>query len=521
MIVTCQTMKEIEDRAFASGATAEALMEDAGAQIAAAVRQFVPEPGCCLVVFGKGHNGGDALVAARHLAASGWQITLEQIFPVDALAPLTLKKLEAFQEIEALTSESAQPRHEDRRTPVTVILDALLGIGAKPGLREPLSSATARINRRRRETGAAVFAIDLPTGLDGDTGAADPDAVIADFTLAIGFAKRGLVSDAAIDFVGRLAVLSLAALTAPANASTESVATPRTLAGLRPPRRFSTHKGDCGRVGLIAGSRGLTGAAVMAANAAVRAGAGLVSLFVTPDIYSIVASAAMPEVMTAPIDCYLNLLEKPFDGLAIGPGLGQSDADDFLTLIERFPGPMVVDADALNLLATGENLELLRRAAGPRLLTPHPGEMLRLFPESAGLSRIETARRFLESFPDCPITLLLKGARTLVAERALAPKSPTSPAAESDATVRMSFNSTGNPGMATGGMGDVLTGTCAALAGQGLSLFDAARVGAWVCGRAAELAIFHWGHSQESLCATDLLDFFGPAFDELRQPAGA
>ena len=135
--------------------------------------------------------------------------------------------------------------------------------------------------------------------------------------------------------------------------------------------------------------------------------------------------------------------------------------------------------------------------------------MARLFQESAGLSRIETARQFLNRFNGGPLTLLLKGARTLVAQRDGGASDP-----------RLSFNTTGNPGMATGGMGDVLTGVCAALAGQGLSLFDAARVGAWVCGRAAELAVFHWGHSEESLCATDLPDFFGPAFRELRQPVG-
>ena len=508
MIVTCQAMKEIEDRAFASGVAAFDLMEDAGAQIAAAVRQFFPEPGRCLVVFGKGHNGGDALVAARHLAAAGWTIELEQIFPTDALAPLTLQQLESFQEARALMSESTEPLAPDCPAAVTVILDALLGIGAQPGLREPLKSAAARINSRRKETGAAVFAVDLPTGLDGATGEADPDAVTADFTLTVGFAKRGLVADAALNHVGRLAVLPLAALTAPETPAADSVATPRTLAGLRPPRPFGTHKGDCGRVGIVAGSRGMTGAAVMAANAAVRAGAGLVSLFVTPDIYSIVASAAMPEVMVAPVDCYLNLLEKPFDVLAIGPGLGRGDADDFLALIEHFTGPMIVDADALNLLAAG-HLDVLGRAAGPRLLTPHPGEMARLFQESAGLSRIETARQFLNRFNGGPLTLLLKGARTLVAQRDGGASDP-----------RLSFNTTGNPGMATGGMGDVLTGVCAALAGQGLSLFDAARVGAWVCGRAAELAVFHWGHSEESLCATDLPDFFGPAFRELRQPVG-
>jgi NAD(P)H-hydrate epimerase len=263
------------------------------------------------------------------------------------------------------------------------------------------------------------------------------------------------------------------------------------------------HKGDCGRVGIVAGSRGFTGAAVMTANAAVRAGAGLVSLFVTQDIYAPAAAAAMPEVMVTPLDCYLAVLERPLDALAIGPGLGHADAPDILAVIEYFKGPMVVDADALNLLS--ENPQPLRRAAGPRLLTPHPGEMRRLFHGSANLSRRETAERFLEQNAEnaSPVTLLLKGSRTLVAERTAG-------------GLRISWNTTGNPGMATGGMGDVLTGTCAALAGQGLSLFDAARVGAWICGRAAELEIASGEQSQESLAATDLPGQFGRAFCDLR-----
>lgn len=393
---------------------------------------------------------------------------------------------------------------------VTIILDGLLGIGAKPGLREPLDSATCRINRLRREMGATVFAIDIPTGLDGDTGVADPNAVMADFTLTIGFAKRGLVTDSSLNYVGRLAVLPLAEFAMHAAGvcaqERETVATPEALSGLLPVRRFGTHKGDCGRVGIVAGSRGFTGAAIMAANAAVRSGAGLVSLFVMPDIYTVVAASAMPEIMVTPTDCYLDVLERHLDVLAIGPGLGREDSQDLLQVIEQFSGPMVVDADALNLLADG-NMEILKRVAGPRLLTPHPGEMARLFPESSTLSRRETAKRFLERFAGAPLTLLLKGSRTLVAERA----------SDAAGACLLSFNSTGNPGMATGGMGDVLTGTCAALAGQGLGLFDAACVGAWICGRAAEIAISHGQQSQESLAATDLLAFFGHAFSELHR----
>jgi len=288
------------------------------------------------------------------------------------------------------------------------------------------------------------------------------------------------------------------------------VITPPDLKKFLPRRRFSTHKGMAGRVGIVAGSRGLTGAAVMASSGAVRGGAGLVSLFVTADAYPVIAPSVIPEVMTSAVETYREVLAHPFDAIAIGPGLGSNarhqDADDLLALVADFPGTMVIDADALNLLsASPDNLETLHRCAGPRLLTPHPGEMLRLFPQAKTLSRRETALQFLAPFAGNPhpLTLLLKGARTLIAE----------------ANGRIAYNTTGNPGMASGGMGDLLTGTCAALAGQGLAPFEAARLGAWICGRAAEIAIAQGWQSQESLCVTDLLEFFGVAFNELHGPA--
>jgi NAD(P)H-hydrate epimerase len=168
-------------------------------------------------------------------------------------------------------------------------------------------------------------------------------------------------------------------------------------------------------------------------------------------------------------------------------------AAEILELIEKAKQPMVVDADGLNILA--DKIAALRRCKGERLLTPHPGEMKRLFPDKKE-TRAKTATRFSNRFP---VTLLLKGSRTIVVER----------------DRPLSYNTTGNPGMASGGMGDVLTGVCAGLAGQGLSLYDAARLGAWLCGRAAEIAIFFEGASEESLLARDVLDHLGAAFNEL------
>ena len=280
--------------------------------------------------------------------------------------------------------------------------------------------------------------------------------------------------------------------------------TPKSLAELLPPRAHESNKGMYGRVGILAGSIGASGAAVMCAHACARAGAGLITLLAHPDIYRIVASAAAPEVMVKPLASPVDALEMGFDVLALGPGLGQAGGADVRKLVERWPKPMIIDADGLNILAS--DLEPLRHAAGPRLLTPHPGEMQRLRKGDAArrqvaldehASRAEIVRQFTANYP---VTLLLKGARTIIGENGRAP----------------AYNTTGNAGLATGGTGDTLTGICAALAGQKLSLYDAARLGAWLHGRAADLAV-RQRQSEQSLLATDLPLYFGAAFRELRE----
>jgi NAD(P)H-hydrate epimerase len=276
------------------------------------------------------------------------------------------------------------------------------------------------------------------------------------------------------------------------------VATPDILRPTLPRRNFDIHKGTCGRVGIVAGSRGFVGASIMAAEACVRAGAGLITLIVTEDFYPLVVPAISPEVMVKPVTSYLEILDLKLDALAIGPGLGLSQANDVRTVIEQAPQPMIVDADALNILA--RSLDVLEHCKGPRLLTPHPGEMARLDPQANQRSRRETVEAFTARWPH---VLLLKGSRTLIGQRGQP----------------YSYNTTGSPGMATGGMGDVLTGVCAALAGQGLALYDAARAGAWLCGRAAEIAVTAGGESEESLTPMHLLEQLGRAFEDLR--AGA
>ena len=501
MLLSAREMKELEERLFADGVSPEALMEEAGVGMALAIRQFFPEPGTCVVYAGRGHNGGDAWVAARQLGEAGWLVQQRPVFTESQLSELTLKKMREAGPIGVcplVEVDGVCPHRSDSTLGPLVFLDGLLGIGVTGALREPIRNATREINRLREQFHASTFALDLPTGLNADTGEADPDCVVADFTLAVGCAKTGLVADTAVNHVGRLAVIPLMELNARANSSVNegSVTIPSLLTPLLSRRKFNTHKTQCGRVAVVAGSPGMTGAALMCAKAAVRAGAGLVTLFATRDVYPILAAGAMPEIMVRPVDSFLELLESERDVTAIGPGLGKCHRDEVLHLIEVCREPMVVDADALNALSG--NLGLLHGCAGIRLLTPHPGEMRRLL-DTGTLTRSETVAAFTREFP---VTLLLKGARTVIGEKG----GP------------ISYNSTGSPGMATGGMGDILTGVCAALIGRGLSAYDGARVGAWLCGRAAELAIYNGTASEESLAAADLPEWFGMAFKQIYQP---
>ena len=515
-------MRAAEQAAFAGGVQVEELMNKAGAGVAQAVTKFFQKPGRCIVFAGKGHNAGDALFAAQCLERCGWKIAVRLAFKEADGSDLMRKKLAdlcrrppeivgdvraaSVDPVAALVELSPGATEQTARTQNStateacsgvaaplVILDGLLGVGAKPPLREPIRAACRTINQLRTTKSAYVFAVDLPTGLDTDSGKADRDCVVADFTVTIGYAKPGLVADGAVNYVGRIEVVPLDELRPPQTKPKEIIASPSVFSGLLPRRKYNSYKNQFGRIGVVAGSKGFVGAALMASRGALRAGAGLVEVFVPEEIYEIVAGAAFMEAMVKPVASYRRLLKEKVDVWAVGPGLGTSRAAEILEFVEKAKQPMVLDADGLNIVS--EKTSVLRRCKGKRLVTPHPGEMKRLFPGDQQ-SRAETATKFSDRFP---VTLLLKGSRTIVAERGRP----------------LSYNTTGNPGMATGGMGDVLTGVCVGLLGQGLSPYDAARIGAWLCGRAAEIAIFDGNQSEQSLLPRDVLDHIGDAFKEL------
>ena len=495
MIVTCEQMKQAEDRLFSTGVVAEDLMEKAGLGCAEAIMQFFHGKGQATLFVGKGNNGGDALVVGRELRSHGWEVEVVLSGEPADMAELAAKKLTEFE------AEADSRWADSNRMGARIVVDGLLGIGARGPMRGVIGERAEQLNRQRMETNAICFAIDIPSGVDGDQGTPYPGAVVADFTLSIAAVKSGIVQDAAINHVGRIVQIDLPEIVITESYSDSVVLSPKNLAGILPRREFDFHKGQAGRVGILAGSRGLTGAAIFASTAAVHSGAGLVTLYAEKTIYEILAIKAAPEVMVKPIDSLEDIGGDSAEVLAVGPGLGSDPDPVLLDLILNDPRPMVVDADALNLLAGSDKaFESLAENNHPRLLTPHPGEMARLFPENSSCEdRFEVVDHFIrqKSFQG---VLLYKGARTLIA-------STGKPVA---------INSTGHPGMATGGVGDVLTGVCAGLADQGLSLFDAACMGSWLIGRNAEIWICEGRESAESMTAGTIGFELGMAFDGLR-----
>ncbi len=485
---------DLEAKAFENGWTGETLLDAAGEALGHSIGRHFPTPGTVVGYLGKGHNAGDALVALRILRDSyGWNIATRHAFPLATFGPIPLAKWQQLG-LDSPSEEMPQPHRLQRPL---LLLDGLLGTGASGPLREPLLSLAREMTVLRQSHGARIAAVDLPSGIDADHAEIFPNAVIADVTFMIGNAKRGLLHSRATDATGALALVPVEPLTAPPADDFELIS-PQSLASGKCPRPFSFHKGMAGRVAIVAGSAAYTGAAVLAATGALRGGAGLVTLHVPESIRAIVSGKCPPEIIVAGYLDAREVLESRFDALVVGCGLGKLDepaATAILDLIENTQAPTVIDADALNLIA---EKGLADRFSKNQVLTPHPGEFARLVPDLADLPREEAARHLAER---TPATLLLKGSRTLVTRRGQP----------------FHANSTGTPGMATGGQGDLLAGVIGALLAAGEDPLEAAARSAWLCGRAAEIALDQRHLSEESLTPEDVLHFLGAAFTDWHQ----
>jgi len=500
--VTTGQIRQLDQLTIAAGTPGEELMERAGYAVARTTVGFLKQRDSrsVLVFAGKGNNGGDAIVAARHLAAAGCEPTLvllcrrtelqgEPLLHFQKLVGgIHIFELPSIDELSEIVADTGP----------TVVVDGLLGTGLKDEVREPYATAIKVINGLH----LPVVAIDIPSGLDGDTGEIHGVCVHADTTVTMGLPKIGLLKPAAVDFVGNIEVVDIGfprqlvdEIQTDVELLTASDITP-----LFPPRHRSAHKGELGHVLIIAGSEGYTGAPVLAAHAASRAGAGLVTLAVPRNIYSIVAAKCPPEVMPRPIDFEQlgPVYFAGFDAVAIGPGLGQHAETQKMVwkAVSACPVPMVVDADALNALA--QSIAGLRKLKKPLVLTPHPGEMARLVGKTAGevqANRWDIARGFAREYH---VITVLKGAGTVV----------------TDGSGPLWINSTGNPGMAKGGMGDALTGIVAAFLAQRMTPLDAARAGVFLHGLAGDLAREALG--EQAMLTTDVIEHLGAALKAVR-----
>jgi hydroxyethylthiazole kinase-like uncharacterized protein yjeF len=493
-VVSIHGALNLEAKAFEKGWTGESLLDAAGEALGHSIGRHFPNPGTAVGYLGKGHNAGDALVALRILRDSyGWQIATRHAFPIAEFADVTLLK---WQQLGLPAPSEKAPQPHLLRRPL-LLLDGLLGTGASGALREPVLALAREMTHLRQCHGARIAAVDLPSGIDADHGEVFPGTVVADVTFMIGNAKRGLLHSRTATTTGALALVPVEPLTAPESEEFQLIS-PQTMVVGKKTRSFSFHKGMAGRVAIVAGSAAYTGAAVLAATGALRGGAGLITLHVPESIRAIISGKCPPEIIVAGYQDARQVLESRFDALVVGCGLGKLNEDEakaILALIETTEAPTVIDADALNLIA--ENC-LADRFCKNHVLTPHPGEFARLVPDLADLPREEAARHLAER---TPATLLLKGCRTLVTCRGQP----------------LHANSTGTPGMATGGQGDLLSGVIGALLAAGENPLEAAARAAWLCGRAAEIAMDQPHISEESLTPEDILHFLGAAFTDWRQ----
>jgi ADP-dependent NAD(P)H-hydrate dehydratase / NAD(P)H-hydrate epimerase len=504
-IVTTAQMLKLEAAEMSAGDTAEELMNRAGNAMALRLIDYFGNNRRTAVFLGKGNNAGDGLVVARHLARAGWKVQLNFTRLERDFSPLPARKLaELLAEFPLLPRTLCGNGGEFTIAPEFAI-DAMLGLGSTGPLTPEIAHAVVTINQRRRCGALQTIALDLPTGLphlaekNEFPVKIEDMAVVADITLPVGFAKEFLVDERWSHWVGRIEVIPLFK-TGPEHG--DEVLVGGELAALLPRRSARSHKTDYGRVVLFAGSPGLSGAALLTARAALHAGAGMTYLVVPSAIRGEIAARIDPEIILPIVSnkrALRELIDKA-DAIAVGPGLGTGPAAtalvrDILTLAKS---PVVVDADALNILA--KNVKLLARRKAPTILTPHSGEMERLAGKKFSLEqRGSIAARFSATHH---VITVLKGTRTVVA----------------NPNHGLAYNTSGNPGLATGGSGDALTGIIAALLGQKLRAWDATRLGVWLHGHAADLALEMRGNC-EGMVPSDIINCLPAAFLSMRRQA--
>ncbi|HEX2930901.1 MAG TPA: NAD(P)H-hydrate dehydratase [Candidatus Binatia bacterium] len=514
IVVTADQMRALDRLTIEKYSTPSlTLMERAGEGIAQAILERFGRnaKNGVLVVAGKGNNGGDGFVVARLLKKKRIPTEVALLARQNELSNDAGHNLRAYLKLKGKVTEIGADGLgllSQRISKNALIVDAILGTGLKNDVRGLFGEAITMINT----AGLPVVAADIPSGLDTDRGIALGATIQAEMTVALGFPKLGEVIHPGLDYVGELVVADIGI-----DPSAVAEVAPNIellhremIRWLVPKREADSHKGTYGHVLVMAGSRGKTGAAILACRAAMRTGAGLVTLAAPRSLNNIFAGALV-EVMTEPLrdnsteelsplsdDDWRRLLERK-NVLLFGPGIGvnQTTQNTLRWLLRNLAIPWVIDADGLNNLAL--EINRLRQAKTPPILTPHPGEMARLMGKNSSdvnADRVGIARSFAV---ENHCHLVLKGARTVIAT----------------ADGKIFINPTGNPGMASGGMGDVLAGILAALLGQGLSAEDAMKLGVYLHGFVGDRIATDQG--EIGLIASDIIDGLPAGFHALAQ----
>lgn len=500
LLATPREMKRIDEETISSGySSAIELMERAGRSVATEAEELTEKGDRVSVFCGKGNNGGDGFVAARYLIKKQRKVHVYLLGRKDEIKGESCENLKRFIRQKGKVTEIKDSADFERLKEChssRLFIDALLGIGIRGEAKGIISQGIDFINRLKKE----VIAVDVPSGLDARDGIVKGPCVRASVTVTFGLGKPGLFLAPGINFSGKVKVVDIGLRPESIRKMNLShfLLDRDEMCSLIPRRNLDCHKGECGHVLVIAGSPGLTGAACLASSGAVRSGAGLVTLAI-PESLNIIVASKLTEVMTRPlpetdektISIEAFSIIKNFSlkcrSVAIGPGLSRNmeTCNLVLKIIENISIPMVIDADAL--FALSREPHILKKAKAPLILTPHLGEMARLLNKEIPYVRknkLDIARIFSR---DYNVIVVLKGAGTIIA-------SPEG---------NIYINPTGNPSLSSGGTGDVLTGIIASLLAQGLRPVDAARLGVYLHGMAAdEIALSRgpWG-----VVASDIL----------------
>ena len=516
-VVTASQMRQLDRRATEEyGIPSLLLMENAGLQAVLELERAFPylTRSRVAMVCGKGNNGGDGFVVARHLFDRGIMVEVFLLARQTEIKGDARTNLEIIRKLgvpiyEVTTSQELGAIGEAIER-ADVVVDAILGTGTIGPAKGLFEEAIELLNR----CGKSIVALDIPSGLNSDEGVIPYPSISAVLTVTFGLPKRCLILYPAASCAGRVVTVDIGL---PRQLLTDplldvSLVQAEDLVGVLPPRDPNAHKGTYGHVLVLAGSPGKTGAAAMCALSALRIGAGLVTLAL-PESLNDAMEAKLTEVMTEPLPETRErtvahaALERVLDlmqgkrVIAIGPGLSihPETAELVRAVVKTAKAQIVVDADGIN--ALGPNLDMLRDVAFPPILTPHPGELASLLGidrDEVVRHRIPIAQKVATSFG---VHLVLKGAHTLIAN----PEG------------RVAINMTGNPGMATGGTGDVLTGLISGLLAQGVSAGLAVKAAVYLHGLAGDLAAEAVG--QEAMVASDLMTQIPEAIRQLKSHA--